>query len=91
MEKIKVVVDILEIGALPIYDKDMDSSSLIVSESETVFESVSGSRVLAPCSPITPKLLRSMAELLERADKEGKTKVVLVVSRQVDGIGLVAV
>ena len=87
----KVVLYILDIGVLPIYIETWAYPALVVGELETVLEIREGVKVLVPCPPVTPKSLRAMAELLERAEAAGKTKAVLVVSTQCDGIGLVAV
>lgn len=87
----RVVLDILDIGVLPVYDKNSLSPAFVVGELETVLEIREGTKVVVPCPEITPKSLRAMAELLEQAEAAGKTKAVLVVSEQCKSIGLIAV
>jgi hypothetical protein len=88
--KMEITIDVVD-GVVPLYDKDKGRRSFFAGKRCMRRTSKVGSSVHLPLFPVTPSLLRSMADTLEFAQKEGKWSVVLAVRQGDNKAGLLCV
>ena len=88
--KMEVVIDVVD-KVVPLYDKDKGKRSFFAGKKDIRQTSKVGSTVFLPMFPVTSSLLRSMANTLEFAQKEGKWSAALVVRQGDNKIGLLCV
>ena len=88
--KMEITIDVMD-GIVPLYDKDEGKRSFFAGKKSVRRTSKIGSNVYLPLFPVTPSLLRSMADTLEFAQKEGKWSATLVVRQKDNTAGLLCV
>ena len=88
--KMEITIDVMD-GIVPLYDKDEGKRSFFAGKESVRQTSKVGSSVLLPLLPVTPSLLRSMADTLEAAQKDGRWLATLVVRQKDNKAGLLCV
>jgi hypothetical protein len=88
--KMEITIDVVD-GVIPLYDKDGGKWSFVAGSRGARRMAKKNTNVLLPMFRVTPSLLRSMANTLEAAQKDGRWSALLAVRQKDNTAGLLCV